>query len=237
MEKVKMHFIRRMYLKMNGALKTYGPSALKKTLWDKEYSTDKWDFAYDTQGDCVYAHLEKYAAGGDILDLGCGTGNTANELPISAYRRYVGVDVSEICLGKARKRSQLNGRGAKNQFVLGDLLSYVPSQQFNVILFRESMYHVPIGKIKAMLDRYSQYLDADGVFVVRMHTTDGVVARSKPRPAAMMRVIESGFDVVEKRQYGDFGPTVIVVRPAAHRTSYSETADSRPVESVSKQAK
>ena len=205
---------RRIFLKMNGFLKSYGPSKVKSALWDKEYSTDKWNFAYDTVGDGLYSHLERHAANGSILDLGCGMGNTANEVAASAYQTYVGVDISETCLQKATMRSEKNGRADRNRFALGDLLSYVPEQQFNVILFRESMYHVPLGKIKSMLDRYSGYLLDGGVFMVRMNTTDGVVGKTKSRPTAMVGVIESDFNVLEKRQYGgEAGPTVIVFRP------------------------
>ena len=116
------------------------------------------------------AHLERHVANGSILDLGCGTGNTATELAGNAYRTYVGVDISEVCLSKAARRTQESGRADKNHFVPADFLSYVPTQQFDVILFRESMYHVPLGKIKSTLDRYSKYLRDGGVFVVRMGT-------------------------------------------------------------------
>src|SRR5690349_16897548 len=89
-----------------GALMSYGPSGLKRILWNREYAGNKWDFADHTESDCVYAHLEKHAANGSILDFGCGTGNTANELATNAYEKYLGVDISEICLSKARRRSQ-----------------------------------------------------------------------------------------------------------------------------------
>ena len=80
---------------VQSALKSYGPSGIKRVLWNREYSTDKWNFADNTVGDCVYAHLERHAANGSILDLGCGSGNTANELAVDAYQNYVGVDISE----------------------------------------------------------------------------------------------------------------------------------------------
>jgi len=83
-------------------LKSYGPSTLKKRLWDAEFEGGKWNFIDDTRGDCVYGYLEKYGRQGSILDLGCGQGNTANELVDSAYRTYVGVDISEAALEKGR---------------------------------------------------------------------------------------------------------------------------------------
>ena len=204
-----MHIAERTLRFMNGFLKSYGPSNLKKVLWDKEFSGDKWDFIDNTLGDCVYPVLEKYAENGSILDLGCGPGNTANEVAADAYQTYVGVDISEAALSKATKRSEENGRASRNSFIQGDFIVYVPPQQFNVILFRESMYHVPLGKVKSMLDRYSKYLTDRGVFIVRMNTTGSLLGRMK----AIGDVMEREFDVVEKRQFGESGPTEIVFRP------------------------
>ena len=205
------------------ALKSYGPSGLKRILWDKEYAGNKWDFADHTENDCVYSHLEKHAANGSILDLGCGTGNTANELATNAYEKYLGVDISEICLSKARRRSQENGRAAKNQFVYGDFLEFSTPQKFDVILFRESLYHVPMEKIESTLNRYAKNLRDNGVFIVRIYTTDKD-GTPKPRPIAMVGIIERKFDVVENCHYREAGSTVIVFRPK--RESYTEQRNS-----------
>ncbi len=153
-----MYIVDRSLRFVRGFLLSYGPSNIKRRFWDKEYSEEKWSFAYNTVGDCVYPHLERHAAGGSILDIGCGSGNTATEMAETSYRSYLGVDISEAALAKARRRSQECGRQDKNHFECGDFLSYVPTGQYDVILFRESMYHVPLGKVKSTLDRYSKYL-------------------------------------------------------------------------------
>jgi SAM-dependent methyltransferase len=200
---------------MRGLVKRYGPSKIKRVLWDKEYSGGKWNFIDNTVGDCVYPYLEKYVANGSILDLGCGPGNTATELAATAYRSYVGVDISEAALDKARKRTEETGRRDKNSFAQGDFLSYLPSQQFDVILFRESMYHVPLGKVKVILDWYTKYLKDGGVFIIRMFVAACEDGKRKHRLNVMIDVIENEFDVVDKRRHrkavGE--PTVIVFRP------------------------
>jgi SAM-dependent methyltransferase len=212
-----MYMVDRTLRFVRGFLLSYGPSTIKKRFWDKEYSEEKWAFAYNTVGDCVYEHLERYIANGSILDIGCGSGNTATETA-PTYRSYLGVDISEAALAKARKRSEECGRGDKNRFECGDFLTYVPTGQFDVILFRESMYHVPLGKVKATLDRYSVYLKDGGVFVVRLFASSSERAdgKDKQRPAAMLSIMESEFDVLEKERYEVPGrPTVMVFRPKA----------------------
>jgi SAM-dependent methyltransferase len=213
---MNMYIVDRTARFVRGFLLSYGPSNLKKRFWDKEYSEEKWSFAYNTVGDCVYPHLERHTANGSILDIGCGSGNTATEMAETSYRSYLGVDISEAALAKARKRSLECGRQDKNRFECGDFLTYVPTGQYDVILFRESMYHVPLGKVKGTLDRYSKYLRDGGVFVVRLFASSGEIANGKDkyRPAAMLGIMEAEFDVVEKCKYEDPGrPTVIVFRP------------------------
>jgi len=208
-----MYIVDRTLRLARGFLLSYGPTSVKKFFWDKEFSGGKWNFIDDTAGDCVYTHLERHAAGGDILDLGCGPGNTANEVSASAYRNYVGMDISEEALAKARRRTEANGRAGKNRFEQGDFISYKPPQKFDVILFRESMYHVPINRVKPTLDRFAPYLKDGGVFMVRMFAGDRETGQPKQRPMAMFELMEKEFDVIEKAQYPEGLATVLVFRP------------------------
>jgi SAM-dependent methyltransferase len=211
-----MYIVERSLRFAESFLKAYGPTNIKKYFWEKEYSGDKWNFADDTADDCVYAHIEKFSLNGKILDMGCGSGNTANEMAITSYKSYLGVDISEAALAKADRRSRMNGRQEKNSFECGDIMHYVPKEGYDVILFRESMYHVPINKIKATLDRYSQYQNDGGVLIVRLFAAsrEVVIGKDKPRPTAMLNLMENEFDVVEKGRYQVAGhPTVLVLRP------------------------
>jgi 2-polyprenyl-3-methyl-5-hydroxy-6-metoxy-1,4-benzoquinol methylase len=212
-----LNIVDRSFQFARGFILSYGNEAAKKKIWDKEYHENKWHFADDTRGDCVYAHLERHSRTGKILDLGCGSGNTCTELANSAYSSYLGVDISEEALAKAAKRSEAAGRSAKNRFFRSDFFNFDTSEKFDVILFRESMYHVPLEKIKSLLDKFSTYLAKDGVFVVRLFTMrDGKV---KFRPNKMIDIIANNFPVIEKSQYGNAGATVIVFRPRRAATS------------------
>jgi SAM-dependent methyltransferase len=199
---------------MRGFILSYGPEPVKRAVWNKEFSSDKWNFIDDTSNDFVYTHLERYARGGDILDLGCGPGNTANELAENAYRTYVGVDISQLALAKGHKRTSECGRAGKNSFVCSDFLSYAPSHDFDVILFRESLYHVPYGKILELLEKYSKYLKSTGVFMVRLYLEDNWTTKVKARVKKKIDLIKSEFEIVESHQYDTNGrPTVLVFRP------------------------
>jgi SAM-dependent methyltransferase len=211
-----MYIAKRVSRFMVGFVMSYGPKGLKQRIWDKEYANDKWHFIDDTVGDCVYPYLEKYTQNGSILDLGCGPGNTANELADNAYRTYLGLDISEECLAKAVARTKAAGREHKNHFTTGDFLRFEPNEKFDVILFRESMYHVPLNKIRSTLNHYSSYLTNRGVFMVRMYLA--MNGRSKFRPSKMVDIIERHYDVIEKGEHGGEGAaTVVVFRPRQNR--------------------
>lgn len=195
-----------------GLFLRYGPSGLRKRFWDQEFASGKWSFADETSGDVVYRHLEKYVGRGSVLDLGCGQGSTAVELA-SPYERYVGLDISEVALKRAGEKVANAGRTGRASFVRADFLGYNPDQKFDVILFRESMYHVPIGQVKTLLDQYSKFLTDDGVFIVRLYLS-GTKGKKRYRPRAVIRTIESAFDVVERADYKDlYATTVTVFRP------------------------
>ena len=152
------------------------------------------------------------------LDLGCGPGNTANELNETSYISYLGVDISEKALAKAVRRTEESGRAGKNRFTTGDFLTYRPAASFDVILFRESMYHVPIGMIKAVLERYVRHLSQHGVFIVRMGLT-GKNGEPLRRPTKMVRVIEAAFNVVERVHDAKTGGGVIVFQPKTRKAA------------------
>ena len=134
------------------------PSSLKRFFWDREYRSGRWDRIDSTVGDPTYPYIEKYLANGNILDLGCGPGSTANELAGASYSSYVGVDISTIAVRKAERRTQREGRTAKISFVNSDFMSYVPQQRFDVVLMRESIYHVPLADVRAVFDHYAAHL-------------------------------------------------------------------------------
>jgi len=175
---------------LRGMLQKAGSARVKKNLWDKEFANGRWDYLDNTPEDCVYGFIEKYGRGGSILDLGCGSGNSGNELAANAYQEYTGVDVSEVAVEKARARSQGNGRMQKNRYFQSDIVAYAPTQSYDVILFRESIFYVPRVKIKEMLDEYAKHLKPGGVFIVRMC--------DRQKYHAIVQLIKDHYQIVEE---------------------------------------
>lgn len=149
-------------------VKKWGGAAAKGRLWDSEFASGQWTRLDHTVGDPIYGYLETYAGGGDILDLGCGSGNTGNELDRAKYRSYTGTDISAVAVRQAQLRTRENGREGRNEYICACIESFVPSRKYDVILFRESIFYIPRLRIKAVLDGYVSHLRPGGAFIVRM---------------------------------------------------------------------
>jgi SAM-dependent methyltransferase len=205
-----LDFPQRVRNKVRGILLAYGTKKIKRSLWNAEFAAGQWDHLARTLGDCLYQPLEQYGNGGSILDLGCGLGNTGTELAGNAYHDYTGVDISDVAIDKARKKAEEDCRTEKNRYIRSDILSYEPAQQFDVILFRDSIYYIPGSKVREMLARYSKFLKRGGVFIVRLWTGNG-------KYRSTVDFLEANFEIVEKRVSGPSDTVVLVFRQGAGR--------------------
>jgi SAM-dependent methyltransferase len=185
-------------------LKRWGPERVRNKLWNAEFSAGQYAHIESTGEDYIYGVLERYLNGGSILDLGCGSGNTGVELSRSAYSNYVGIDVSSIAVEMARRRSNEAGR-ASNTYAVADIGAYVPTNIFDVILFRESLYYIPIGRVPSVLSRYASFLKKNGVFVVRIWD------QNKHRE--LVDTVSNGSCVVERVPHDLSAALVLVLRP------------------------
>jgi 2-polyprenyl-6-hydroxyphenyl methylase/3-demethylubiquinone-9 3-methyltransferase len=189
--------------RVRGVTQKWGSPAAKRELWNKEFAEGRWNNIEDTSGDIVYRFIEKYATNGAVLDLGCGSGNTACELNSTAYEEYLGVDISDVALEKAKARCKALNLDGKTAFAAGDIASFVPTKKYDVILFRESIYYVPKSRINSMLDRYLQFLRPEGVVIIRLH--------DQKQGDEILSLIEPGRQAVEKH-LPESGPIIFVLR-------------------------
>src|SRR5437870_1451228 len=101
-----MYLLQKIRNVSRGLVQLYGTERMKRVLWNSEFSGGRWSCLDNTTGDCLYPYVEKYARNGNILDLGCGSGNTGVELDPAAYRHYTGVDISDAAVEQAKKRTE-----------------------------------------------------------------------------------------------------------------------------------
>ncbi len=203
-----------------GLVQSWGTSAMKRALWNKEFAAGRWRFIEHTADDPIYSLLEKYCGGGCLLDLGCGTGNTGCELRADAYVSYTGVDISDVALQTARERSRQLGRADKNRFCQADIAEFNPDTEYDVILFRESIYYIPRVKLLPLLERYAQWLKPRGVFIVRWD--------NRQDAEAFARTLPPRFELLDRSAGGPGAPLILAFRPFATGQGQPGTAPCEP---------
>lgn len=182
-------------------LKKWGKPSTAKAIWDEEFARGQWEYLENTSEDIIYGFLEKYVEKGNILDLGCGSGNTGSELAISLYSRYTGVDISEIAIQRAVARAIKTGRHERNEYFCNDIASFSPEMRYDIILFRESIFYIPLSRIKAVLNRYSEFLTENGVFIVRMC--------DRRKYSRIVRLIQTNYQILDMSPSNE--PNVILI--------------------------
>lgn len=136
--------------------------------WDRQYRMGRWEYL---EGEWELPRLAVLAAvvnrfatsGHGILDLGCGTGALARSVCTKSRPLYLGIDISEEAIRKARETAPPNARfwiGDAEQGLPGEVHARAP---FGAIVFGEVLYYLddPLRVVTA----YEALLRSDGVLV------------------------------------------------------------------------
>jgi len=137
----------------------FGWKTLQSLSFDAKYESGDWNFTNETP---TLVHLvEKYSLKGHILVLGCGAAPIASALNQNSYETFLGVDLSEEAINIARQQTT-----DKIHFEIGDMVNYQCARSYDVILFSDCLYYVPLFFRKGLLKRMSRNLTSTGRIIV-----------------------------------------------------------------------
>jgi 2-polyprenyl-3-methyl-5-hydroxy-6-metoxy-1,4-benzoquinol methylase len=185
-----------------------------KPRWDLEYRTDKWRYMHGLEELSRYSVVIGYARyfhpEGSLLDLGSGEGILQQRLGRSNYSRYVGVDVSQAAIDVARSRED-----GRTRFLCSDVATFVPDEQFDVIVFNEVLYYFSDPVL--VLRHYEQFLKPDGIFIVSMFADEQTFKN--------WATLESAYEFLDETRAGNAKSgcswSCRVARPSARRAQAS----------------
>ena len=176
----------------------FGGRALRSWSFDEKFRTGVWNFANEPDLELVQT-VERYAAKGNILMLGCGTGSIAGVLNPECFASFLGVDLSREAI--ARAAAQCND---KIRFQVGDMLGFSSRQKFSVILFSESLYYISAWKRRALLSRATDLLTPNGRIIVTV--------AQPARFARMLRMLRRNFEVTEESNFQGSQRRLMILR-------------------------
>ena len=142
-------------------LTRFGGSILRRHSFNHKYHSGDWEVLDREHTRTVVEFVDNYLRGGDILDMGCGPAHLAQALGLDRFSSYTGIDVSDVALQMAAKRTN-----NKVSLQLAEMENAVINKRYDVILFEESLYFLPFFKCRTILHQYTQYLKRNGVFIV-----------------------------------------------------------------------
>jgi 2-polyprenyl-3-methyl-5-hydroxy-6-metoxy-1,4-benzoquinol methylase len=174
-----------------------GPDSLLQSAqtWEAQYAAGRWDFLAELSELARFSVLAGYIChlkpGGSVLDTGCGQGVLLRRLPSSCYSKYVGIDLSESAIAVAQQHAN-----ERSTFLAADCEEYLPTQQFDVIVFNEVLCCLrdPLRTV----NEYARALKPGGVLLVSLCTagrgTDKVLSGLKQAYATIdeVRIVHSG---------------------------------------------
>lgn len=179
-------------------LTRYAGSVMRRCSFDQYYKSGRWDYLDNTHNPEIVNIVEKYANKGRILDMGCGPGILASLLNPDFFEYYRGVDISSEAIALARKR-----KSEKVHFEISDIQSYSCTDDFDLIIFEESLYYVPFFR-RRLLRCYAQRLRPGGSFIV--------TATHPRRFARMIKMIRKNFTVIEDKYFTNSRRSLLVFK-------------------------
>lgn len=151
-----------------------------KAHFEKQYRNGEWERldSLEEMAPClmVAGYVRHLFASPRVLDVGCGHGRLRKLLSSCELESYVGIDLSSEAIEQAR-----GARLEKAAFEVADFERWSPTQEFDAIVFLDSLYYArdPLS----VLRRYSTALGADGKFVISMYrySNNPLIARRLAR--------------------------------------------------------
>lgn len=135
---------------------------MPENFLNHEYKSGAWDHFWSEDEEARHHLLleliQERGTKLSLLDLGCGSGRLASLLDGEVVSEYLGVDLSEEGLNKARLQNP------EKTFLHGSYESWTPETLFDVITFNECLGYakVPAHTIQTFL----QFLKPGGCIIV-----------------------------------------------------------------------
>lgn len=133
-----------------------GDIPLLREVWISQYQSGYWSFMKELDELARYSVIAGYFKYfkhiTSILDIGCGEGILRENLDPTSYSKYVGIDISDAAIRLASQKEYL-----KTSFIAADAANFIPKEQFDAIVFNESLYYFDDPLL--ITEKYAQYFE------------------------------------------------------------------------------
>jgi SAM-dependent methyltransferase len=152
--------------------------------WDSEYGNGLLSYYHDIEEAARHAALfgllTALGCSDSILEIGCGDGASLKYIP-PATLLYVGVDVSDVAVQRARAVARPDSR-----FMVRDAETWVPAERYTAIVFNECLNY--FSEPLTTFSRYFRFLQRGGVLAASIwHGNHGITNRLSDKVCVLHR--------------------------------------------------
>lgn len=162
----------------------------QKYRFNLQYSSTYWDGLRNIEDLGRYSLIVGYSKfffpNARILDLACGEGVLQERFSSSDYSYFMGIDLSDVAIDKAKKKEN-----EKTRYLVGDLDKLDVQGTFDVIIYNECIYY--LKDIKKSIQSVYKNLSPGGIFIFSNFNRKG---REDVLGASLAEIL----DLVERTQ-------------------------------------
>lgn len=133
--------------------------------WDREYAEGHWDRFEAPRESARYRVIAGFSAHlhpRRVLEVGCGSGTLLRLLKAEGYETYVGLDLSEVAIARARPLAD-----DRTHLIACDADAFESDDRFDLVIFNEVLYY--FDDVARTLDKYLGLLDEGGHLIVSLY--------------------------------------------------------------------
>lgn len=139
----------------------------RRFSWNEQYRAGLWQG--EARSATTIRMIEDLCHGGKMVEFGCGEGELPVILSPNTFREYLGIDISDVAIARARQRAAAAGLTSCS-FEQGDMSTWRGSSEVDFILLEECLYYLNERCRLAFLAKCSVSLAAKGRILVVVHS-------------------------------------------------------------------
>lgn len=141
----------------------------KQAVWDDQFRSGLWQKKRRCNPNTV-ERVTSLCKGGILVEFGCGIGSLPCSLPKQAFSRYIGYDISNVAINKAKERVRKEGLNGC-EFFQCDMADWQGTSCTSLIVLEESLYYLSKKKQESFLKICCNSLAPEGKILVIVYST------------------------------------------------------------------
>ena len=141
----------------------------RRWIWNDQFRQGQWDCLRADRRKRVIELVEELAKGGRIVELACGEGILISAINPEVYDSYLGIDISDVALEAAVKKTQELGL-FRCRFKQLDIADWPGDSELSLVILEECLYYLNAAQQRQLLSTCLNSLSPSGAVVVTFYS-------------------------------------------------------------------